>query len=125
MLPELGSAIVAGAYALFAGYSIGWVQYHMRRRRVRRGVWDSAEMGAVERLVFFGAVLSSATDVIAGWFFLKIASSWSAWRKRPGVFNRFVVGAGLNLIFGTAGGLMPQFIDGADWARVVILGLTP
>ncbi len=65
MTPSLSSVIVAGVYTLFAGYAIGWVQYHMRRRRVRRGVWNSAEMGAVERLVFFGAVLAGAPEVVA------------------------------------------------------------
>ena len=72
-------------------------------------------IGAVERVLFFLALVAGQGLVIGFWFAFKIASKWAEWqhivqvdkediklpmRKELGnyIFSRFIIGTGFNLI---------------------------
>lgn len=89
---------------------------------------DGGELiGAVERVLFFLAVIIDAPLVIVAWLAFKVASKWAEWqhivqvdkksiplaqRREFGnyLFTRFIVGTGVNLILAMAFGGIYLFI---------------
>jgi hypothetical protein len=125
-MPEPWATLVGGLYAAFVGYAVSFTMFELRGRRVRKGDrWSTAELGFVERIVYTGAAVIGAWEVIAGWLVLKVGSGWRSWQKDAGTFNRFATGTGLNVAFGVAGGLMVKPLESGDLVNAATMGAIP
>jgi len=61
-------------------------------------------IGIVERALFTSAVLMGATAFIPLWIAIKVAPHWERWqRDERVVYNVFLLGNGLSVIFGLIG----------------------
>lgn len=123
-MDPLPSFVVGAAYALVVGMAVGFVIAKLRAKRRRRR-WYSASASVVERSIYFVAVATGQYVLAAGWIALKAAGSWNTWSKKAGVFNRFMLGTGLSLLYGGAGGWLPTSLMRWDWREAVVVALAP
>jgi hypothetical protein len=64
-------------------------------------------------------------ELAAGWLVFKVGGEWGTWKTDPGVFNGFLTGTGLSLLWGASAGLLPRAILDNDAPRLVALLLGP
>jgi hypothetical protein len=121
--PVAGLAAVAGyAWALIAGgvlipLAMGTTTFE--GEAARRSLHQGA-VGLVERTLYVTAVFEGRPELIVGWLVLKGALSWSRRPGEPGLSNRFLVEAGLSLLFGVSGGAVALHLGeaGNEWVVV-------
>ena len=71
-------------------------------------------LGILERAIYMGAFLMGNLTLVGGWLVLKAAAGWGGWRKEGGMYNIFLIGNSLSIIFGFLGawiakGSLPTF----------------
>ena len=103
-----------------SGPLIAWTIY-LIRGEIRKGTWHTAEMGFVERTIFWLAFLFGRWEVAAAFVALKVAAKWGGWSNRAGIFNLFVIGLGLSLIYAGAGAYLVPAIVAHDALGVAVL----
>jgi hypothetical protein len=88
-------------------------------------------VGLVERTIYTSAFVLGHPEFAAVWLAFKTASVLGSERDAPAFrsrFNRYLVGAGLSLVFGVAGGLFAASANSSDltanlWPMVIALAL--
>jgi hypothetical protein len=111
-------------WLVVAGFPIGLLMSRLRVERLQ-GMWLTAEMGLVERATYALATLTDHPELAAGWLVLKVGSNWGAWKTYPGVFNGFLTGTGLSLLFGASAGVLPGALASGNDPLVVGLIVGP
>jgi hypothetical protein len=119
---ELVVGFIVGV--VLGGPLIGWTNY-IKRGQSRGGKWFTAEMGLVERTIFWIAFLIGRWEIAAAWVALKIGSKWGAWSNQPGVFNLFATGVGLSLLYAGAGAFLVRAIVDRDIPSMLVLLFGP
>jgi len=83
--------------------------------------WSTRVCGWVERALYTASWVLGRPEFIAVWLALKVAGTWQRWGKQREIYNVFLVGNGLCILYGVVGGL---FIEGAGWQKwVPVVGL--
>jgi hypothetical protein len=62
---------------------------------------QSGILGVIERVIYISSLFFQASPFIAIWLSLKTVSKWKPWQTSKGrkIFNNFLIGNGLNLLF--------------------------
>jgi hypothetical protein len=87
-----------------------------------RYVWQGDLVGAVERLLYITAILLQRAEFIAVWLTLKTVSrspGWTRdkWIKGRGIFNNFLIGNGISILFSFIGVELAILFVGSKWQR--------
>jgi hypothetical protein len=101
-------AVAAGfAYALVGTFLVGLlVRYANAKAADRRAPSHTRSMSIVESSAAFAAALTGFWSLAGAWVVLKVVGlARRRGQDEQAVFNIFLVGTGLNLAFGFAGGL--------------------
>lgn len=94
-------------------------------------------IGIIERIFYMFSWLAIKPEFIGFWLALKVAGQWKRWekdsetglsetglkKKIPGraVFNVFLIGNGLSILFGIMGALIVQWLsEGQIWVAIVV-----
>ena len=81
--------------------------------------WHNGAVGIVERTIYTSAILLDHPEFAAVWLAFKTASSLNLWKDKRSAFNLWLVGSGLSVSFGVAGGLLaangPAGNDPSTW----------
>lgn len=121
---DLWPYLDAAAWLIVGGFLVGSVMAAIRVSR-KKAKWLTSEMGHVERVIYAVAFGIGQPELAAGWLVLKVGGTWRTWADTPGVFNGFLTGTGLNVLFGASAGLLPAAIVDGDAYRVVGLMAAP
>jgi hypothetical protein len=83
--------------------------------------WTSSLSGLIERAIYTSSIIFGAKEFIAVWLAFKVASQWKRWEapkdvdKSRASFHVFVIGAGLSLMYGALGGMIPLWLTNGDF----------
>ena len=97
---------VGGALALWLLIEkLGW--NHLKKYGIERKPSGTLTgiLGIVERLLYTTSLMIGVPQWIAVWLALKVAVAWSRWQEKEtrGLYNLFLIGNALSLIFGFIG----------------------
>ena len=85
----------------------------------------AAMVGHLERALYTSLWLMGSSELILGWLALKAAGVLRQTTKDQVVYNTFLVGTGLSLVFGVAGGMLVQLADSGETARALVIAAGP
>lgn len=129
---EIAVAVALGAVVLLVGFVLGELRLaggvvlalvlgHLATKSVAvlmRSQWDPQSwhpeaVGLIERTIFVGSIVAALPEGIVAWLVLKVAAGLGS-ASRP-EYNRLLIGTGLSLVFGVAGGIfaVPAWHQGA------------
>jgi len=80
----------------------------------KEAVTLSQAVGVIERFLYTTAILIGEPTLIAVWLVFKVAPQWGRWRqfdKGRRIYNIFLIGSGLSLIFGIIGGFLIKWLQ--------------
>jgi hypothetical protein len=122
----LGYAYSLGAGHLCVSWFVRTAHQSYDREPARPQQRTAATVGHLERALFTSAwLLGNAEFVIGGWFVLKAASVLRRDETDQLVYNTFLVGTGLSLIFGVAGGLLAELGDASETEQLLAVLCAP
>ena len=97
--------------------------------------WQPAAVGYVERMLYTASWIAGRPELAAVWLALKVAGQWGRWQADRdlghtqvtgrSVYNQFLLGSGLSLAYGVAGGMVFVYLANGDNADAVIAALAP
>ena len=116
--------IVASSWALVEAEAVSdqpyfWWSVHAA---LRRYVWQGDLVGIVERSLYVTALILGRLEFVAVWLTLKTIARSPRWTeeaaiKGRGLFNVFLVGNGLSIVFAAIGYGLALWIAGPSWLR--------
>ena len=84
-----------------------------------------AMVGYLERTLFALSWIAGRPELGAAWLVLKAAASWHRWTAERAVFNVFLIGTGLSVLIGYAGGVVASEATVGQWADVIAAAALP
>lgn len=76
----------------------------------RVGQWTALSVGIVERILYTSSFLVGQSGFVAVWFGLKGISGWKRWEENRKLFQVFLIGSGLSLMYSYVGYLVIGWI---------------
>jgi len=86
-----------------------WMLKNPKKRKWNRTNWPlSLPLGIVERFLYMVAFIYGIYAWVLVWLTLKTAIKYQRWEKgdKRGAYNAFLIGSGLNILFGVIGALI-------------------
>ena len=123
-------AIIAGAYifaTVIAHFPIHWAVAEMWKiveidtdKRHEVYGWQTGPLGMIERALYVVALGLLRPEFIAVWLTLKTVTKSPRWSLNPGrhIFNIFLVGNGLSILFALAAAGVVSWVTGYSWERL-------
>lgn len=84
-----------------------------------------AMVGYLERTLFALSWIAGRPELGAVWLVLKAAASWHRWTAERAVFNVFLIGTGLSVLIGYAGGVISSEASIGHWGEAGAAALLP
>lgn len=106
-----------------AGHRVAYTR--TRRRRTSPQQQSAAAVGYFERALYTALWLTPHPELILGWLALKAAGVLRQSRDDQLVYNTFLLGTGLSLAFGVAGGMIVELLEDGDWERAIAVAVGP
>jgi len=100
---------------LGGGPAVAWTLYLLRGSRSRGGIRYTAEMGLIERTVFWLAVLLGRAEVAVAWVALRVVARWGGRQQTSSTSDLFLVGLGLSLMYAAGGAVLVVATAHAEW----------
>jgi hypothetical protein len=98
-------------------------------------IWATIIMGCIERFIYTTSIVFGVKEFIPAWLVVKVASQWSKWDgtkdksintindgsfKGRGMYQMYLVGSGLSVIYGALGGQTIIWIsNGNSWYAII------
>ncbi len=107
-------------------------------------IWATIILGCIERFIYTTSIVFGVKEFIPAWLVIKVASRWSRWDgskdssiskgnkeefRGRGIYQLYLVGTGLSLIYGALGGQTIIWISNGDIcfakiANIVVFSLS-
>ncbi len=120
-------SLIAGSLLIGIVINRAWDEFPISRPYS----WHPAAIGLLERSLFTSAYLLDQGEFIAVWLAIKAAGQWNRWAEDvkdsngkvlvPGrsIYNVFILGAGLSVIYGVVGALLIEALSQSAWSVAV------
>jgi len=83
--------------------------------------WTAAYVGIVERILFLAALQFEIPEFIGFWLALKVAGQWNRWADRRKIFQVFLIGSGLSILYALVGFKIIGWVEcGANMELAII-----
>ena len=96
---------------------------------INRNTWHPAFIGTIERVMYTSCVLLGWQNFIAVWLALKAVPQWRLWTECTkdlhgrAIFNIFLIGNALSVIYGVAGGLIVKWYVADEIITAIVVAV--
>ena len=123
-----GFSLVVGHYIVKLNVDSLWKKIGSGDTIIRHP-WHPAFIGMIERVMYTSCVLLGWQNFIAVWLALKAVPQWRLWTEGikdlqgRAIFNIFLIGNALSVIYGVAGGLIVKWFIADEISTAIVVAV--
>ena len=123
-----GFSLVVGHYIVKMNVDNLWKKIQIGDTIIRNQ-WHPAFIGLIERVMYTSCVLLGWQNFIAVWLALKAVPQWRLWTEVTenlqgrAIFNIFLIGNSLSVIYGVAGGLIVKWLIADEISTAIVVAV--